>query len=339
MIRKHIFPEEFGRNLIWIMLSGFFLKIGAKENFLGHIIMPKDHFLFNLDSSEIKDKDDYLKYKHLHYFFLDGSVEYLEDQRFKKIRKEVNIYYVGKLNSFWKKIKNAYPLFSDDMHENLYIIEQVQKKFPIFFKKYFIKKLFTTIYNLNKFDLFFKHVFGKKKFVYYGYIKPTKSHLKKYQQILNLDYNEIENFFYFQIKKYDLEFQINYICDYKNTLIKRNKSEDLPYINELILFMIRYEICRFLSKNDDFIIYDGLGGKKNYNIYEMFFGKHHTYLDFGSKVGFDKIYPRKALLLFSKKKNISFNVCENFLFKDLNSSNLYLKQKIHNFFDKLNIKL
>src|SRR6056300_1321274 len=100
MIRKYIFSEEFGRNLIWVMLSGFFLKIGAKENFLGHIIMPKDHFLFNLDHSEIKDKDDYLKYKHLHYIFLDGSVEYLEDQRFKKIRKEVNIYYVGKLNSF-----------------------------------------------------------------------------------------------------------------------------------------------------------------------------------------------------------------------------------------------
>jgi hypothetical protein len=320
------------------MLSGFFLKIGAKENSLGQIIMPKDHFLFNLDSSEIKD--DYLKYKHLHYIFLDGSVEYLEDQRFKKISKEINIYYVGKLDSFWKKIKNAHPLFSDDINENLDIIEQVKINFPIFFKKYFIKKSLTTIYNFNKVDLFFKHIFGKKKYVYYGYIRPIKSHLKKYQQILNLDYNEIENFFYFQsVKKYDLEFQICYICDFKNILIKRNKSEDLPYINELILFMIRYAICTYLSKSDDFIIYDGLGGKKNYNVYEMFFGKHHTYLDFGSKVGFDKIYPRKALLLFSKKKNISFNISENFLFKDLTSSNLYLKQKVHQFFDNLNVKL
>ncbi len=337
MIREHIFPEEFGRNIVWVMLSGFFLKIGAKENSYGHIIMPKNHFLFHLDHREIND--NYLEYKHLHYIFLDGSVEYLEDQRFKKIKKEVNIYYVGKLSSFWKKIKNAYPLFSDDIDENLNTIEQVKKKFPIFFKKYFIKKSLTTIYNFNKFDLFFKHVFGKKKYVYYGYIKPIKSHLKKFQQLLNLDYSEIENFFYFQSKKYDLDFQISYICNYKNILIKRSNNENLPYINELILFMIRYAICTYLSKNDNFIIYDGLGGKKNYNVYEMFFGKHHTYLDFGSKVGFDKIYPRKALLLFSKKKNISFNINEDFLFKDLTSSNFYLKQKIHDFFNKLNVKL
>ena len=49
MIRKYLFSEEFGRNIIWVMLSGFFLKIGAKENILGQIIMPKDHYLFNLD--------------------------------------------------------------------------------------------------------------------------------------------------------------------------------------------------------------------------------------------------------------------------------------------------
>ena len=49
MIRNYIFPEEYGRNIIWVMLSGFFLKIGAKENSFGQIVMPKDHFLFNLD--------------------------------------------------------------------------------------------------------------------------------------------------------------------------------------------------------------------------------------------------------------------------------------------------
>ena len=54
MIRKYFFSEEFGRNVIWVMLSGFFLKIGAKENILGQIIMPKDHYLFNLDEKKNK---------------------------------------------------------------------------------------------------------------------------------------------------------------------------------------------------------------------------------------------------------------------------------------------
>ena len=126
MFREKLFSEELGRNIIWVMLSGFFLKIGAKENFLGQIIMPKDHFLFNLDNNKINY--DYLNYKNLHYIFLDGSVQYLEDERFKKITKEVNIYYVGKLDRFWSQINKAQPLFSDNLEENLKIIEQVQKK-------------------------------------------------------------------------------------------------------------------------------------------------------------------------------------------------------------------
>jgi len=67
-------------------------------------------------------------------------------------------------------------------------------------------------------------------------------------------------------------------------------------------------------------------------------GNQHIYLDFGSKVGFDEIYPRQALLQFSNKKTISFNLEEEFLFKDIETSNLYLKEKIDEFFLKLNIK-
>ena len=55
MIRKYLFSEEYGRNIIWPMLSGFFLKIGAKENIFGQIIMPKDHYLFNQDNKKIKN--------------------------------------------------------------------------------------------------------------------------------------------------------------------------------------------------------------------------------------------------------------------------------------------
>ena len=122
MIRKYLFPEELGRNIIWVMLSGFFLKIGAKENSFGQIKMPEDHYLFDLDKTDLDES--YKKYNNLHYIFLDGPVHYLEDERFKKIKKKVNIYYVGKLNNFWKKIENAHPLFSNDFNENIDIIRE-----------------------------------------------------------------------------------------------------------------------------------------------------------------------------------------------------------------------
>ena len=120
MIRKYIFSEELGRNIIWVMLSGFFLRIGAKENLLGKIIMPKNHYLFNLDEKQIND--EYLNYDNLHYILLDGSTEYLQDKRLRNIKKKVNIYYVGKLDNFWKDIENAEPLFPDNLEEFKFIL-------------------------------------------------------------------------------------------------------------------------------------------------------------------------------------------------------------------------
>ena len=335
MIRKYIFPEELGRNIIWVMLSGFFLKIGAKENLFGQIKMPKDHYLFDLDKIDLDES--YIKYNNLHYIFLDGPVQYLEDERFKKIKKKVNIYYVGKLNNFWKKVENAHPLFSNDLKKNKDIISKIEKEFPIFFKKYYLKKFLTTLSNSRKVNFLYRHIFGKKKYVYYGYIKPSKNHLNKYQQILNLDIDEIERFFGYKNSRQNLDDKLKYICNLKNILINQY-IKFLPYINELLLFMIRYTISNHLKNIKNFLIHDGQGGKENYNAYEMLFGKQHIYLDFGSKVGFDKIYPRQVLLQFSNRKSISFKLEEDFLFKDINSSHLYLKKKVDEFFLKLNIK-
>ena len=139
MIRKYLFSEELGRNVIWVMLSGFFLKIGAKENLLGQIIMPEDHYLFNLDDNNLDQK--YKNFKHLHYIFFDGGTEFLNDERFKKIDRKINIYYVGKLNSFWKNIENAQPLFSSN--ENIELnIKEIKKKISNFFQKISVKMLF-----------------------------------------------------------------------------------------------------------------------------------------------------------------------------------------------------
>ena len=82
MLRQFLFSEEYGRNTIWLMLSGFFLKIGAKENLYGQIVMPEDNYLFNLDKKIFNN--DYLKFNNLHYIILDGPVEHLNDNRIKE---------------------------------------------------------------------------------------------------------------------------------------------------------------------------------------------------------------------------------------------------------------
>ena len=336
MVREYLFPEEYGRNIIWVMLSGFFLRIGATENIFGQIKMPKDNYLFNLDEKNLDN--NYLRFKNLHYVVLDGPVQYLEDERLKKIKRKVNIHYVGKLDQFWNKIENSQPLFEEDYKKNREIINNVRQKFPIFFKKYFIKKFFTTLNNLKKMDLTLNHIFGKKKYLFYGYITPTESHIINFQKNLNLDLAEIKDFFDFKKLSEDFNSRLNYICKLKNKLINQN-NKNIPYINELILFMIRNLICVHLKNIKSFFIYDGLGGKKNYNAYEMLLGNQHIYLDFGSKVGFDKIYPRQAILQLSNKNNISFNLEEDFLNKNAEDSKLYLKKKIEEFFIKLNVKV
>ena len=335
-MRKYLFSEELGRNIIWVMLSGFFLKIGAKENFFGQIIMPKDHFLFNIDQNELNN--DYLNYKNLHYVLLDGSVEFLEDERLKKIKEKINIYYVGKFDNFWKSVKNSQPLFDDNLDKNLEIFEIVQKKYPIFFKKYSLKKTLVTLNNLKKIKLSYNHLFGEKKYVYYGYIRPTKEHLKKFHNNLNLKYEQYKDVFELNNNFENINYKIKYICDLKTNLIQRIDKITYPYLNEFFLFMIRYIICSYLKNKKNCLIYDGAGGKLNFNSYEMFFGNQHIYLDLGSKVGFDKIYPRNALLQFSKRKTIQLNLEEDLLFKNLDNSNDYLQKKISEFLNKLNIK-
>ena len=93
--------------------------------------MPKDHYLFNLDDKKINN--EYLDYNNLHYILHDGAIEYLSDTRLKNIKKKVNIYYVGKLDNFWKDIKNSKPLFPDSLNEFNKLLPEIRKRFPIFF--------------------------------------------------------------------------------------------------------------------------------------------------------------------------------------------------------------
>ncbi len=337
MIRKYLFSEELGRNIIWVMLSGFFLKIGAKENLFGQIIMPKGHYLFNLDDKNLDL--NYLKFDHLHYIFFDGSTEFLNDERFKQIKKRTNIYYVGQLNQFWKNIENSQPLFNSDLNTLIENIEHTKKKFPFFYKKYFLKNILTTISGIRNFRLTANHVVGKKKYVYYGYIKPTRRHLDFYQNKLGINKYNFEIFFESTKNQVELNEKINLLCKIKNDILNSLGKECYPYLNEFCLFMIRNLICNILKKHEKFLIYDGLGGDQNFNAYEMFFGKQHIYLDLGSKVGFDSIYPRYALLKLFNRDILSLNLDENSFYSpnEVSKSNLY--NSVNDFLNKLNIKI
>jgi hypothetical protein len=332
MIRQFLFSEEYGRNTIWLMLSGFFLKIGAKENLYGQIVMPEDHYLFNLDKKIFNN--DYLKFNNLHYIILDGPVEHLNDNRVKKIKENINIYYVGKFNNYWKNIKNSQPLFTDSIIYLQDIFVQIKNKFPIFFKKYFLKKFATTLFGAKNVQLFINHSIRKEKYVYYGYIKPSQKHLDFLNFFLNLKRRQI-NFLFDENKNINtLKKKIKEICNLKENLLNNLKDLHYPYLNELLLFLIRNTLCNFLKEKKSFFIYDGAGGALNFNAYEMFFGNQHTYIDLGSKVGYDKIYPRSALLKFCQRKTLDFICDEDFFLLDSSKSNLYLENKFDIFLNK-----
>lgn len=335
-MRKFLFSEELGRNIIWVMLSGFFLKINARENIFGKLKLPENHYFFNLDDKELDEK--YKNHNKLHYIFLDGSNEYLKDERFKKIEKKVNIYYVGKLKKFWQNIENAEPLFSNDIKILEKNIESAKKKYPIFFTKYYIKVFFTTLANIKSFKLFFNHLFGRKKFVYYGYIKPNEKLLKLFENKLGINKFDFHILFETTRNEKQLKKKIDLICLMKNQINLKVDDSKQSYLNEFILFMIRNLLCSLFKENKNFLIYDGLGGDFNFNAYEMFFGKQHVYLDLGSKVGYDRIYPRYAMLKLFNRDTINFELAENFFYKDREQSFACLYIAIKEFLEKLNFK-
>ncbi len=334
-LRKFLFSESYGRNIIWLMLSGFFTKVDAKENHLGEIIMPDDHYLFNLDNNNLDES--YLNYNNLHFIILDGPVQHMNDQRLKKLRKKTQIYYVGKFDNYWQNIENASLLYSDNPSDHEKVLLNIRKKFPIFFKKYFLKKLLTTFSGIKNIKLLSNHFQFKDKHVYYGYIKPTKKHLDNFRKKFYFEDKYIKNFFQDSHTSYDVKTKIKELCVLKEEIKYRINEIDYPYLNELLLFLIRNIICNFLKNKKNFLIYDGKGGKYNFNAYEMLSGNNHIYLDLGSKVGYDYFYPRSALLKFNKKKSIRFYCEEKFFNFNKSDSNLYMQQITDSFFKKLNI--
>jgi hypothetical protein len=93
-----------------------------------------------------------------------------------------------------------------------------------------------------------------------------------------------------------------------------------------------------LKEKRNFFIYDGAGGDFNFNAYEMVLGNQHIYLDFGSKIGTDTVYPRQALLNLSNRKTVRFALSESLFSMNKDNSHLYLQDRIDKFLHDLDVK-
>ena len=78
--------------------------------------------------------------------FFDGSTEFLNDKRLNEIKKQTKIYYVGRLEKFWKSVKITTIVFY--LNDDLDKILKMLKKNTIFLK-YFIKIFLTTVFNFK----------------------------------------------------------------------------------------------------------------------------------------------------------------------------------------------
>ena len=70
----------------------------------------------------------------------------------------------------------------------------------------------------------------------------------------------------------------------------------------------------------------------------MLLGNQHVYLDFGSKVGIDTIYPRQALLSLSNHKTARFHLNDSLFSMNKDDYYLYLKKRIDKFLYDLHVK-
>jgi len=70
----------------------------------------------------------------------------------------------------------------------------------------------------------------------------------------------------------------------------------------------------------------------------MLLGNQHVYLDFGSKIGIDTIYPRQALLSLSNRKTVRFHLNADLFSMNKNDTLLNLLDSIDRFLYDLPIQ-
>lgn len=336
-IKKKFFFENWGRNSHYILTSGLLNRLNANEDLQGNIIMPEGHCICEYS---LKQPINYDAFSDLHIVIFDGIKDYHEKKFFfdRHSKKNIHIHYIGKFNYFWKNITNSKLLYPININEHKQNIENVKKKFPISYSQNF-RKFLITLSNIKKnYTKTLKLFFSEELLIYFGNIKPNKSYILSLIEKYKIDKDKIE--LLIDESSLNLENKIKIyvqlIFQIKNFV--RN-TEDYHILIEFINIFFRLIISNFIKNNiKNSFIYDGAFLNKNYiNIYNSYGGNHHKYIDFGSKIGFDIIYPRIDDI-------IKYRPIYNFVFLDeeiINYNELdleeYFNNKIINFTKLLTI--
>ena len=221
--------------------------------------------------------------------------DYLSKQFFydKYSNKKLHIHYIGKFDYFWNNIPDANLLYKDNLSTFNDNLDNVKKFFPITYSQNF-RRYLITISNCKKdYSTFIKFFFNSKLNIYFGNITPKKSYISNLVDYFMIDETKIYNLILdddaISIEK-KVKFFNEIIFQIKDK-IKNKKNYQV--LIEFINIFFRIIISNFIKNTKNTFIYDGHFLNKNFiNIYNSLGGNQHNYIDFGSKVGFDTIYPR-----------------------------------------------
>lgn len=270
----------------------------------------------------------YKKFEYL-IFLWNGQFDYIKHKDEiknleKKIKKKVKIYAIGNKNLIKKNIKQFKRFYkrNDDFKiKGISILKYLLFKYPI------IKSIILS--SINPY-LFISNFFNKKvMFIGYAEIKNLKyfASYKRKKYITNFGYNVIKRFYH--------------ISDTKNLLLKFffNLSNNKKFIKLQIYekFFItqciyRHIIINIMKKFKNFKNFDN---DKGLSLNSSPIYNKNYFLDLGSKVGSDKIYPRSIILKkIHQKKIIALN-----FFSKKDNSDIYFKNsmlKMYSFLDRIN---
>jgi len=333
--RRKFFFEQWGRESYYLLTSGLLQRLNAREDETGKIILPENHYICDFDSDFSKKK--YESKSNLHIVILHGINEY---KRKRSIinnffpNKNIHIHYVGKFDYYWNNIENSnilYPFSRFEFEKNLI---KIKEQFPNLYNQQY-RRFLITLNNLKKnVTLFSKFTLGSPKIIYFGNIVPKNEYLENISEKFNISLKKL-NVFFEKVEKYEnLSAKIKIFSELKDRILQKTKSNFYPDLLELFNIIIRNVLCEYLKSFNNIQIYDGkYKNRLFFNAYESYFGKQHTYLDFGVKIGYDEVYPRVDEIIRYKNNGLFFLLDENFFFFDKIKTYQYLEEKINSFLE------
>ena len=336
MLSVNPFFNRWGRFSYYLLSSGLIERLGGFQ-YGNTIKLPHNKDILILRSKDTHKKQKY-ENKDLSIILFDGIEEYLGNQSlFEELsNNKLSFYYVGKFDKFWKKVPNSFQLYPFNTYDD-FLYKQISYS-KLYSKLYFQRnrQLLVTINNsLKKPKIFSEIFFGKPKYVYFGNIKPSNSLIKYYK---NFGINE-EHFISFcndTIEITNLDSKIKLFCEIKDIYLSKFIIDKPHIIISFINLLLRNLIVNLIKTNKKVLVYDGqFKGTNFFNAYQCYGGIQHTYIDFGSKLGFDTIYPRIDDIFKYKKKYLYIKIDENFILMNKLNSHTYLYKLILNFIKKL----